>query len=139
MLHDEARDNVKAIPAFERAVAEQERAVSAAKDVNEYKVFLVVHLENLGEEYVDLGQVDVGLPHYLKALAIRQELKRAHPGSREYALDLATALATIGAVKLHAGQVAPAQLAHARRGSCSKSLPSPTRVTPRSPADSQWR
>ncbi len=109
VLHDEARDNLKAIPAFERAVAEQERAVSAAKDVNEYKVFLTVHLENLGEEYVDLGQVDVGLLHYLKALAIRRELHRAHPGSKEYALDLATALATIGEVQLHAGQVSPAR------------------------------
>jgi tetratricopeptide (TPR) repeat protein len=124
---------VKAIPAFERAVAEQERAVSAAKDVNEYKVFLTVHLENLGEEYVDLGRVDEGLRHYLRALGIRQELHRAHPGSREYALDLATALSTLGAIQRHAGQAAAAlqsltqarelleQLASARAGDAATS------------------
>jgi serine/threonine protein kinase len=110
VLHDEARDNVKAIPAFERAVAEQERAVSEAKDVNEYRGYLSIHLDNLGEEYVDLGQVETGLSHYLRALGIRRELHRVYPGNREYTVDLATALSTISAIQRHAGQADAARV-----------------------------
>ena len=56
-LHDELRENDKAIPAFKRAVDEQERAVTASPDVYQYNVYLSNHLENLGEQYVDKGQV----------------------------------------------------------------------------------
>ena len=86
-LRDESRDNLKAMPAFRRAVAEQERAVSVSNDVNEYKVLLSIQLDNLGEQYIDLGEVDEGLGYYLKALRIREWLYLAHPGNRAYALD----------------------------------------------------
>jgi serine/threonine-protein kinase len=115
-LHDEARDNKQAIPAFLRAVAEQEQAAAASKDVNEYKVYLSVHLENVGEQYVDLGQVDEGLPHYLRALRIRKDLHVVHSGNRLFALDLAQALSTVGAIQRQAGHAGAAResLAHAR-------------------------
>ncbi len=107
-LHDEARDNLKALPAFHRAVAEQERAVALSNDVNEYKVFLSIQLDNLGEQYIDLGEVDEGLGYYLKALRIREALHLVHPGNREYALDFIQAGATVGAIQRHAGRVGAA-------------------------------
>ncbi len=108
-LRDEARDNLKSLPAFRRAVAEQERAVSLSNDVNEYKVLLSIQLDNLGEQYIDLGEVDEGLGYYLKALRIREWLYLAHPGNREYALDFIQAGATVGAIQRHAGRVGAAR------------------------------
>src|SRR5205814_1433908 len=87
-LHDEARDNGAAIPAFQRAVVEQGRAVSASPDVDEYKDELSSELDNLGEQFVDLGQVADALPHYRRALDLRRELLRTHKASREYTIDL---------------------------------------------------
>ena len=79
-LHDEIRDNAHAITAFTRAIAEQERAVAAFPVWDEYKTQLCVELENLGEQYVDLGKVEEGLPHYRRAIGIRESLVAAHPG-----------------------------------------------------------
>ncbi len=108
-LHDEMRDNNKAIPAFQRAVAEQERAVAASKDVNEYKTLLSFHLENLGEQFVDLSQVDKGLKHYREALGIRQQLYLMRPGNREYTQGLVEAWFMIGNIQRHAGYAADAR------------------------------
>src|SRR5204863_2888597 len=71
--------------------------------VNEYKVYLCNHLENLGEQFVDLGQVAGAWPHYEEAIRIRTELHSTHPANREYALQLAQALATLGTIRRHAG------------------------------------
>ncbi|HLN30630.1 MAG TPA: protein kinase [Gemmataceae bacterium] len=110
-LYDWARDNPKAIPAFRRAVAEQERAVAgqeravpASKDISDYRGYLSNHIENLGEQYVDLGQVDEGFPHYLRALRLRKDLHLARPENREYALELSQALSKLAAVQRHAGR-----------------------------------
>jgi serine/threonine protein kinase len=54
-IHDETRDNLKAIPEFEKSVKEQENAIARSPDRNEYKAFLCIHLENLAEQYLDLG------------------------------------------------------------------------------------
>ncbi len=108
-LHDELRHNVQAIPAFERAVKEQERAVALSPDDTEYKVLHSNHLENLGEQYVDLGEVDRGLPYYREAIRIRRQLFTAHPAKRAYLLDLAKALATLGNIQRHAGDSAAAR------------------------------
>jgi serine/threonine-protein kinase len=113
-IHDERRENKKAIPAFERAVAEAERAGAASKDVNEYKVFQSVDLENLGEQYLDLGQIDEGLTHYRKALGIREHLHTVRPENREYSLDLAQALSRIGAIQRHADRAGAARASLAR-------------------------
>ena len=99
----------KAIPAFQRAVAEQERAVAASKDVNEYKTLLSFHLENLGEQFVDLSQVDKGLKHYREALGIRQQLYLMRPGNREYTQGLVEAWFMIGNIQRHAGYAADAR------------------------------
>jgi len=116
-LLDDARDNRQAIHPFEQAVAEQDRAVATSKDVNEYKVYLSKDLENLGEQYVDLGQVDRGLQHYERALRIRTELQRVHSANRGYVLELAEALTKIGAILRHAGRAVTAResLAQARQ------------------------
>jgi serine/threonine-protein kinase len=106
--YDEARKNAQAIHPFEQAVAEQERAINLAKDLGDYKVYLSVHLENLGEQYIDLGRVEVGLPYYMRAIQLRRDLHTAHPGSQEYALQLADALLTFGTIQGHAGDTAAA-------------------------------
>ena len=46
----------------------------------EYKNQLCVELENLGEQYVNLGSVDEGLPHYRRAIGIRESTRRRPPG-----------------------------------------------------------
>jgi serine/threonine-protein kinase len=91
-LFDAARENLAAIPAFEKAVTEQEHAVTAAPEVVEYQDALSTHLVNLGEQFVDLGQVAKALPHYGRAVEIRRELLRTHPGSRPDAVKLAEVL-----------------------------------------------
>ena len=93
-LHDELRHNLPAIPAFEKAVKQQERAIALSPDDDEYKIYRSNHLENLGEQYVDLGQVDRGLPYYKDAIRFRRQLLAAaqtaslSPRSRRCALRL---------------------------------------------------
>ena len=136
VLHDERRDNSRAMPAFQRAVAEQERAIALSNDVNDYKVLLTIHLDNLGEQYIDLGKVDEGLGYYLKALGIREGLHLVHPGNGEYALDFIQAVETVGTIEGHAGRVGAARESFTRRANCSSSSRRPTPAMPRSPDDS---
>jgi len=103
VLYDEARKNREAIRTFQQAVAEQELAVAKSKDVDYYKEYLCNHLDNLGEQFIDLGRVAEGLHHYLRAIQIRRELSAAHPEKREYALELAKALMTVGLIERHDG------------------------------------
>ena len=63
-IHDEMRNNQKAIPAFKSAISEQENAIARSPDDNEYKMYLCTHLENLGEQYLDLGSVSDAWPYY---------------------------------------------------------------------------
>ena len=102
-MYDDARKNTEALAAFEQAVAEQQVAVDKVKGSDQYRVNLANHLDNLGETYVDLGQVDRGLPYYRRAIRIRRELLATHPGQRFYLLDLAEALSTLGNIERHAG------------------------------------
>ncbi len=60
-LRDELRENDQAIPAFEKAIKELRTAIARSPDDNAYKASLSLSLENLGEQYVDLGDVDAGL------------------------------------------------------------------------------
>src|SRR5262249_44868434 len=107
-LRDELRQNAEAIPAFKKALAQEEKAVALSPDDNEYKVFLCTPLENLGEQYADLGQVDQALPYYARLIALREELVAAHPEKRDYLVDLAETLATLGIVQRHSGDSAGA-------------------------------
>jgi serine/threonine-protein kinase len=59
-LYDEARENAQAIPAFQKAVAEQQLAGRTERGTMQLKVYLENHLDNLGEQYVDLGRVAEG-------------------------------------------------------------------------------
>jgi eukaryotic-like serine/threonine-protein kinase len=102
-LHDEQRHNRLAIPAFEKAVKEQERAIAQSPDDDEFKILLINHLGNLGEQYVDLGQVDRGLPYYRRGIQIRRQLLTTRPEKRAYLLDLAEEFSTFGNIQRHAG------------------------------------
>jgi hypothetical protein len=53
--------------------------------------------------HVDLGQVDRGLPYYIRAILIRRQLFTTHPGQGVYLLYLAQALSTLGTIQRHAG------------------------------------
>jgi serine/threonine-protein kinase len=104
VLYDEAkRDNAQAIGPFEQAVDQQERAAGMSEDVSDYKVNLSVYLENLGEQYLDLGEVERGRPYYVKAIEFRRGLHRGHPESKAYSLALAEALRKLGAIQRRAG------------------------------------
>jgi eukaryotic-like serine/threonine-protein kinase len=104
ILYDEARKNAEAIRPFKQAVIEQERAVDKSKDVDLYKEYLYNHLDNLGEQYVDLGRVADGLQHYRRALLLRRQLSAANPKNREYALEVAKSLCALGNLRRHLGE-----------------------------------
>ena len=50
----------------------------------DYRVDLANHLDNLGEQFVDLGRVEEGLPFYQRSLGILRDLSAAHPENRSY-------------------------------------------------------
>ncbi len=68
-------------------------------------MLLGIQLDNLGEQYVDLGQVDRALPYYRQGIQVRRQLFAAHPEKRAYRLALAEALCTLGTIQRHAGDL----------------------------------
>jgi serine/threonine protein kinase/tetratricopeptide (TPR) repeat protein len=116
VLHDEVRENEPAIRSLERAASEERRAVATAPEVDLYKAELCSILDNLGEQYVDLGKVRDALPYYHEEIAISQALHVARPEIAEYADKLAEALAKLGNIERHDGdsQLAKASFARAR-------------------------
>ena len=108
--YDELRHNVQAIPAFERAVREGERAIAQSPDDSEYKVLYSIFLDNLGEQYIDRGEVDRGLPYYRQEIQIRRQLLTAHPEKLAYRLDLADGLSSFGNIQRHPGDSTAARL-----------------------------
>ena len=107
-LRDELRENEQAIPAFKRAIAELRTAITRSPDDNAYKSALSVYLENLGEQYVDLGDVISGLPYYLEARDYRRQLRASHPKATEYSQGLGDALLKLGALYRQAGELTSA-------------------------------
>jgi serine/threonine-protein kinase len=108
-LQDEFRDNVRALPTLERALREQERAVAESPESDLYKGYVIDILQNLGEQYADLGRVDEGLPYYRRAVEIRRQLLAAHPGDRDRNRELAEQLAMLAEVERHHGDPASAE------------------------------
>ncbi len=102
-LRDESGQHEQAILAFERAVAELRVAIARAPDDDAHKALLRVYLENLGEQYVDLGRVDAGLPYSLEASEFRRQLYASHPERTEYSQGLGNALMVLGVLYRHAG------------------------------------
>ena len=95
-LYDEAlRDNVRALPAFERARDELDRAVADVPESDPYKSELIEILQNLGEQYADLGTPEAGLPYYRRAVLVRRQLLAARPLDRDRNLVLADQLALL--------------------------------------------
>jgi tetratricopeptide (TPR) repeat protein len=107
-FHDEDKQNQLAIGPFQKAVAEQRLAVAKSKDVDTYREALAVYLENLGEQFLDLGSPDEGLPQYEAALRIHRELFAGHRDNLVYATTLADRLVSLGRVELHVGKFADA-------------------------------
>jgi eukaryotic-like serine/threonine-protein kinase len=107
-LYDNARNNTEAIVVFERAVAEQQLAVDKANESERYRGYLANHLENLAEQYVDVGRVAVGLKPYRRSLQIFRDLSAAHPENRDYALWLVRSLIRLGTIERHDGDSAGA-------------------------------
>ena len=67
VIRDGLHENEKAIADFENAVAELKAAIARSPHDNVQRAILCDYLENLGEQYVDLGRVQDGLPYYLEA------------------------------------------------------------------------
>ena len=74
-----------------------------APESDVYRVSLADILWNLGEQYVDLGRVADGLPHYRRAVALRRKLLAERPGDRGRTLALADQLAMLAEVERHGG------------------------------------
>ena len=86
VIHDDARRNDMARPLFEKTVQQKRENVRRSNGIDLYNVDLCVGLENLGETYVDLGQVTQGLPYYKEAIDLREKLLKAHPEVRDRAM-----------------------------------------------------
>jgi serine/threonine-protein kinase len=102
-FRNKARENAQALTAFQHAVDEQRLAVDRSEEIIEYKDELCIYLDNLGEQYLDLGRASEGLPCYEEAIGIRRKLRAIQPKNRDYALNLAKALANFGNIQRHAG------------------------------------
>jgi eukaryotic-like serine/threonine-protein kinase len=103
-IHDEMRNNQKAIPAFKSAIKEQESAIARLPENNEYKTYLCIHLENLAEQYLDLGSVSDAWPFYERAIEMRRKLNADHPDSVDYAQILADSLSRLGSIQRNTGE-----------------------------------
>ena len=108
-LLDEARENQQAIKAFRQAVTEQQLAIEKSKGVEAYQVLLCNHLENLGEQYLDLGQVADALPDYSKLVQLFGKIADAHSDSRDSVVALVDAISKLGTVQRLAGQAVNAR------------------------------
>jgi len=108
-LYDDARRNTEALAAFEQAVTEQQLAVDKAMEGDEYRGYLVNHLENLGEQFMDLGRVALGLRLYGRALRLYREQLAAHPQDRDSTLGVLKLLIRLGSVERHDGDSAAAR------------------------------
>ena len=113
-IRDESRENLQALPAFEHAVKEAIRSMEVAPEVGQHRFTAIYTLENLGEQYVDLGRPAEGFPSYRRAIASRQVRLDAHPGDRDLTLDLVKALSSLGTILRHAGESPKARQALAR-------------------------
>jgi eukaryotic-like serine/threonine-protein kinase len=100
-LHDEARNNADAIGPFRNAMREQQLAIDEAEDGEIYKSQLCEYLDNLGEQYVDRGNVAEGLKWHQQALETRRALNEAHPENRKYAMERVNALIKLGSIRRH--------------------------------------
>jgi eukaryotic-like serine/threonine-protein kinase len=109
IFYDDARKNTEAIAPFEQAVAQQQMAVDKAADVLEYRVGLANHLDNLGEQFIDLGRVEEGLPFYQRSLGILRDLSAAHPENRVYAFEVLRSLIRQGTIERCNGDSAAAR------------------------------
>ena len=124
VIRDELRQNKQAIPAFEKAVAELKAAIARSPHDNAHRANLCDYLENLGEQYVDLGRVEDGLPYYLEAKERRRQLQSSHPEKDEFSMSRGEALMVLGGIYRHAGDRPAAHdtLAEARQAMESRAM-----------------
>ena len=79
-IRDEARENLQALPAFEHAVKEATRSMEEAPEVDQYRFNAIYTLENLGEQFVNLGRPAEGFPSYRRAIAAEAGAARRASG-----------------------------------------------------------
>jgi serine/threonine-protein kinase len=109
LLYDETRKNTEALAIFEHAVAEQQFAIEHGSDAEYGRFNLPTFLDNLAEEYVDLGRVAEGLPIYRRSLKILGDLGAALPNDRDCALAELKSLFRLGTIERHNGNPAAAR------------------------------
>jgi eukaryotic-like serine/threonine-protein kinase len=109
VLEDDRRNNLTAIRHFDRAIREQQLAMAKNPSAVAYKQNLSNHLDNLGEQYVDLGRPDEGLAKYLEEIQILRELSRTQPDDQNATIDLVKAIFTLGTIKRHLGDASAAE------------------------------
>jgi tetratricopeptide (TPR) repeat protein len=122
VIHDEARRNEQANQTLQQAVQLRRSILRKSSGIDNRKVDLCVSLENLGETYVDRGDVEQGLSHYREALSLRQELCAAHPEDRVTVLDLVDAWVVIGNILRQHGNPKGALEAYDHAGAALESL-----------------
>jgi serine/threonine-protein kinase len=108
VLYDDTRKITEALAAFEKAVAEQQLAVDKAVKNDDYRAYLANHLANLGEQFVDLGQVAEGLQLHRRSFEICRGLSAAHPENRYFSLEFLRSMMRQGTIERHDGDTAAA-------------------------------
>jgi tetratricopeptide (TPR) repeat protein len=99
VIYYEARQNELALPKFKELLELRRSILEGSNGIDPRKVDLCVSLENLGETYVNQGEVVEGLSLRREALRLRQALADAHPRDRGYAMDLIDAHVATGDIQ----------------------------------------
>ena len=105
VIYDNQRQSELARKNFQDAVLLWERILARSSGLDERKLELCAAIENVGETYVDQGNVPEGLKHYREGLRLREEVRLAHPDSRGYAVDVVTAWTRFGNLQGQSGDL----------------------------------
>ena len=103
MIYDDARQNDLARDTFKQVVRLRRSILERSKGIDDRIADLCNGLENLGETYVDGGDVSEGLGFYGEALGHRKKLNAAHPGDRVYEMDVVEDWIAIGNIQRQNG------------------------------------
>ena len=102
VIYDDERQNALARATFKEVVQLRRTILERSKGIDDRITDLCLALENLGETYVDGGDVHGGLVFYRDALDLRKKLSASHNGDRDFAIGVVDDWIAIGNIQRQA-------------------------------------